>query len=303
MRFLENELGAELFRRGARHITLTEAGEVLYRYAVEILELEHVAKEEIGSMRAGQKGNLRLGLVSSCASNELYDELRLFHKDFPEVHVKLFEGNTYEQMEMLRKGKVDVAVLRTPFPSYGLESVTIRHDRMAVAAAKGKLPVTNGTLTLKALEKRPIIIYRRWEKLVLDEFEKEMAVPEVYCVTDDARTSLQWAEAGIGIAIVPESILAWGKNLETAFLAERILRLLFPSSSAAVSWRAAWRNRSSVFSRKRRSASRQKDDRGKGFQINRKFSILYIDTVSVGGILKLLTQCQQTIFASQKRAA
>ena len=83
MRLLENELGAELFRRGARHITLTEAGEVLYRYAVEILELEHVAKEEIGSMRAGQKGNLRLGLVSSCASNELYDELRLFHKDFP----------------------------------------------------------------------------------------------------------------------------------------------------------------------------------------------------------------------------
>lgn len=76
-------------------------------------------------------------------------------------------------MEMLRKGKVDVAVLRTPFPSYGLESVTIRHDRMAVAAAKGKLPVTNGTLTLKALEKRPIIIYRRWEKLVLDEFEKK----------------------------------------------------------------------------------------------------------------------------------
>lgn len=91
MRLLENELGAELFRRGARHITLTEAGEVLYRYAVEILELEHVAKEEIGSMRAGQKGNLRLGLVSSCASNELYDELRLFHKDFPEVHVKLLK--------------------------------------------------------------------------------------------------------------------------------------------------------------------------------------------------------------------
>ena len=58
---------------------------------------------------------------------------------------------------------------------------------------------------------------------MLDEFEKEMAVPEVYCVTDDARTSLQWAEAGIGIAIVPESILAWGKNLETAFLAEKNL--------------------------------------------------------------------------------
>lgn len=223
MRLLENELGAELFRRGARHVTLTEAGEVLYRYAVEILELENVAKEEIGSMRAGQKGNLRLGLVSSCASEELYRELRLFHKEFPDVHVKLFEGNTYEQMEMLRKGKVDVAVLRTPFPSYGLERVTIRRHRMAVAAARGVLPRTHGDLTLKALEKKPVIIYRRWEKLILDEFEKEMAVPEVYCVTDDARTSLQWAEAGIGIAIVPESILSWGKNLEMAFLSERNL--------------------------------------------------------------------------------
>lgn len=217
MRLLENELGAELFRRGARHVTLTEAGEVLYRYAVEILELENVAKEEIGSMRAGQKGNLRLGLVSSCASEELYHELRLFHKEFPDVHVKLFEGNTYEQMEMLRKGKVDVAVLRTPFPSYGLERVTIRRDRMAVAAARGVLPRTHGDLTLKALEKKPVIIYRRWEKLILDEFEKEMAVPEVYCVTDDARTSLQWAEAGIGIAIVPESILSWGEESGDGF--------------------------------------------------------------------------------------
>lgn len=163
--------------------------------------------------------------------------------------------------------------------------------------------MTNGTLTLKALEKRPIIIYRRWEKLVLDEFEKEMAVPEVYCVTDDARTSPSGRKPESGLRLFLSRSSPGARIWRRPSLLKRILRLLFPSSSAAVSWRAAWRNRSSVFSRKRRSASRQKDDRGKGSQINRKFSILHIDTVSVGGILKLLTQCQQTIFASQKRAA
>lgn len=130
-----------------------------------------------------------------------------------------------------------------------------------------------------------------------------MAVPEVYCVTDDARTSLQWAEAGIGIAIVPESILAWGKNLETAFLAEKNLA----SSLSLVKRRGQLASRvaESFFRFFKEEEERVEAERRsrKGFQINRKFSILYIDTVSVGGILKLLTQCQQTIFASQKRAA
>ena len=44
MHLLEKELDAVLFIRGARQIKLTEPGITLYRYAMEMLELEQVAK-------------------------------------------------------------------------------------------------------------------------------------------------------------------------------------------------------------------------------------------------------------------
>ena len=79
MHQLEAECGVTLFVRGARQITLTEAGNLLFRYAREILELETAAGADLESLRRGRRGNIRLGLISSCGCRELYDGIRRFH--------------------------------------------------------------------------------------------------------------------------------------------------------------------------------------------------------------------------------
>ena len=62
---LESECGVTLFERGARHITLTEAGRLLYRHAVQILSLEKAAEAEMQNLRTGKQGSIRIGLISS----------------------------------------------------------------------------------------------------------------------------------------------------------------------------------------------------------------------------------------------
>ncbi len=47
---LENELGTTLFIRGKRHLKLTEAGSLLYRRAVQLLELAEQTQQEIRSL-------------------------------------------------------------------------------------------------------------------------------------------------------------------------------------------------------------------------------------------------------------
>lgn len=220
MRLLEQELGCELFRRGARQITLTESGGILYRRAAEMVDLESAAREEIRTWKAGRSGRLRLGLVSSSASKELYEKLRLFRETYPEIQIKVYEGNTYELLEELRKGRLDAAVLRTPFSPYGLETAVLRRDRMA--AAGRDLPGKK-EIMLKELAGLPLIVYRRWEKIILDEFEKEQVRPHIYCVADDARTCLRWAEEGLGTALVPESVLCAADVLPQAVLREEVL--------------------------------------------------------------------------------
>ena len=210
MHLLEKELDAVLFIRGARQIKLTEPGIALY--AMEMLELEQVAKDEITSLTSGARGSIRLGLVSSSASPGLYRCLARFHKIFPDVSLKVYEGNTFELLDMLEKGKIEVAILRTPFSGDGLDISPIQHDHM-VAAGTSEFFNAESSLTVRNLTHPPLILYRRWSKTILNTFNREMLTPSIFCIADDARTCLQLAQAGMGVALVPSSIVSWGHGL------------------------------------------------------------------------------------------
>ena len=53
----------------------------------------------------------------------------------------------------------------------------------------------------------PLILYRRWQPLILGYFEEQALEPNIVCIADDARTALLWASEGLGIALAPESAL------------------------------------------------------------------------------------------------
>ncbi len=126
MHQLEAECGVTLFVRGARQITLTEAGNLLFRYAREILELETAAGADLESLRRGRRGNIRLGLISSCGCRELYDGIRRFHISHPDISFVIREGNTFDLQEDIRENRIELAVIRTPYRDASLEHITLR---------------------------------------------------------------------------------------------------------------------------------------------------------------------------------
>lgn len=225
MHLLEKELGSTLFERGARQIVPTEAGSRLYRYALEMLELESAAREEISNLKTGHQGILHLGMVSSGGHEKLYGLLREFKSRYPHIQVKVHEGNSYELLEQLRKGKLDVSLLRSPFSLYGLDLVPLEKTSMAVGLSGKAFPSFQpGPFLLKDLTGLPLILYRRWEKIIMEECEKEKFQPDVYCVADDARTCREWAEAGLGAALVPLTVLEKSGELMVGKLQEEALQ-------------------------------------------------------------------------------
>lgn len=225
MHLLEKELGSTLFERGARQIVPTEAGSRLYRYALEMLELESAAREEISNLKTGHQGILHLGMVSSGGHEKLYGLLREFKSRYPHIQVKVHEGNSYELLERLRKGKLDVSLLRSPFSLYGLDLVPLEKTSMAVGLSGKAFPSFQpGSFLLKDLTGLPLILYRRWEKIIMEECEKEKFQPDVYCVADDARTCREWAEAGLGAALVPLTVLEKSGELMVGKLQEEALQ-------------------------------------------------------------------------------
>src|SRR5689334_2151822 len=61
IRNLENELGVKLITRSPKHVQVTEAGEILYIRAKQILSHYEEAKKEINELFHVVTGNLRIG--------------------------------------------------------------------------------------------------------------------------------------------------------------------------------------------------------------------------------------------------
>lgn len=208
LKLLEDELGVKLIERGARKVKLTDAGKILYKRAKHILEITTSTEKEIGEFRNGVQGTLRLGTISSSGTALLSKRIVDFNKKYSDIKFEIHEGNTYELIEKLNSGIIEVGIVRTPFNSKNFECLFLEAEPMvAVMSSNYNFEVTKEVIDLGDLKDFPLIIYRRFEKILLGEFQNSGIEPTVFCINDDARTTILWARAGLGIGIVPKSAI------------------------------------------------------------------------------------------------
>ena len=207
LRHLEEELGVTLIERGARHVTPTAAGRALYERAKRLLLLADATRQEVSQIAGGVRGVVRLGTISSCGPALLTPAFAAFCAQHPALRFEVREGNTYQLLDLLRAGAIELAVLRTPFADEGLACHSLPPEPLCAVARPGLLKAdgfSTEAITLQALAGLPLVYYRRFELLLQGEFRHAGLPLQPFCVVDDARTALSWAAAGVGVALVPQ---------------------------------------------------------------------------------------------------
>lgn len=205
---LERELGVQLVERVPRGVTLTEAGELLYKRALAILDMARATEREVQAFGQGFRGTLTLGIISSSGGQVPNDEMRAFTSDYPHVRFELREGNTYEVLDMLRKGVVDLGVVRTPFDDDGLDMCFLEPEPMvALMPSQFVCGASPDLVSISELSGVPIVMYRRFEQMLEASFADAGATLFASCINDDARTTCVWANKGMGVGLVPQSFL------------------------------------------------------------------------------------------------
>ena len=206
---LEDELGCKLLERNTRHIYPTEAGLLLYKRANAILDMCASTRTELLDITEGVSGNLRIGAISSVCSTTLVQWISQFHQKYEHITFDIKEANTYELIDMVRSGSIDLALVRTPFNAPDLKSISLNQEALCVIGKDVYLKhFTDNSqpLTLNVLADLPLIIYRRWENILRNVFVKAGLQPKIICINDDARTTADFAAAGLGVGIVPTSM-------------------------------------------------------------------------------------------------
>ena len=212
MKMLEAELQVSLFLRGTKKITLTEAGKTLYEQAGKLLMMSELTKKEV--VKSGQEATLHIGMTPSTVSM-MSDYLIRFAEKYPQVHFDIHEGSTFILKEQLENQQIDLTTLRTPVVLNGCETRLLAKEKlMAMANPECQMLQGCASITLSQLAKQPLILSHRYQKYASSAFEQAGLVCDFYCTCEDARTALTMAEKGLGVAILPDSMLQFSDKMK-----------------------------------------------------------------------------------------
>ena len=109
---LEEALGVVLFKRLARGMEPTAAGEVLVRYAGQLLSDFGFVRDEMRALRSGLRGTLRVGSVPGAVPGLLAPALVRYKERHPRVAVSVVVDTSDVMLEQLARGEVDLVLGR-----------------------------------------------------------------------------------------------------------------------------------------------------------------------------------------------
>lgn len=226
LRELEDKLGVRLFERSTRMLRRTEAAEEAIGYAERSLaELDAMATR-MADVAGLRRGSLRIAATATTAQTLLPRALRRYLDAHPGVQVAIDDCAPGEFVQRIANEQVDFGVGMLQAPTPGLQEQVFLRDHLS-AIADASLPFAQaGTATWRQLAAHPVIVVQRGYG-VRDSIDEAAAAAGVrlrvaHEVTLLA-TALAMAAAGLGVAVLPSSLLAQAPA-DARLVARRLLR-------------------------------------------------------------------------------
>jgi DNA-binding transcriptional LysR family regulator len=206
IRKLEEELGAPLFNRTTRGLSLTPAGEDALPLARLALFQAEQMRQAVRARTDEERGHLNIGF-SDATAPLLRRLLPAFHRRHPKVDVMVTEMSGLELVRRLRIRKMDVGLVRLPLsnPAH-IEASVVAHEELVVALAETHPLTRRGPISLAALHDAPLIAYPHGDPardLLLDACQHAGFEPHITQEVATASTILALVQMGLGIGIVP----------------------------------------------------------------------------------------------------
>lgn len=111
---LEQALSVKLFIRGSRGVHLTEEGKLLYEHTKSAFDSLRQGEENLRRINSLGIGQLRIGVSTTLCKYILMPQLKRFIQEYPHIQVTIQCHSTFETLELLEEGKIDLALISEP---------------------------------------------------------------------------------------------------------------------------------------------------------------------------------------------
>ena len=105
---IEQQIGAPIFDRSTTPLRMTEVGEAYISASEKIFQIEQDMENYINDLNTLKSGNITIGASNLFAAYILPPIITKFKKCFPDINIRLTEGNTTQLEELLCNNTVDM---------------------------------------------------------------------------------------------------------------------------------------------------------------------------------------------------
>ncbi|AIR87786.1 LysR family transcriptional regulator [Pseudomonas cremoricolorata] len=207
---LEHSFGVPLLAREGKRFSVTEAGDIVYQRAKQMIAVHARMKQEVDALQRVERGVLRMGLSPSTHSI-LAPVFAAYHAAYPNIELKLFEIGSNDTLGHLRDGVLEMGTV-LDFPGAGdlwseFESLPLFKSPMCLLAPRQSPWQGRASVALEELADSEFILYG--DAFALNDMVTA-ACSEAGFTPKVSGRSGQWdfmaslVGLGVGVALLPK---------------------------------------------------------------------------------------------------
>jgi DNA-binding transcriptional LysR family regulator len=196
---LEERLGARLFQRTTRQLTLTETGQGYYKRVVDILSLVEEAEDYVSRRNTNPRGVLKVSAPSALSRLQLAPHMAPFLERYPEMEVELHVTDNF--VDIIREG-FDVAIRIGELEDSSLVARKVATESLIICAAPSYLASAGEPKTLADLDGHNCLLAGAQDQWRLDGPDGQADIRVKGCIrSNSADFTRQALLQGLGLAL------------------------------------------------------------------------------------------------------
>jgi DNA-binding transcriptional LysR family regulator len=207
---LETQLQTPVFARLGKRVALTQAGEVLLRYATPVLQQLREAQQAIATFQAPDHGRLRITSASYSCYQILPHVLREFRASYPHIELFVVSEYTDRAVQSLLAGELDLGIFVLPPNTTGLHVEPLCQDELVVVVSPEHPWARRQHVRWTDLATQVLITYYRASETV-HRIQQELhargvTIRETMEVRHGAAV-VEMVKMGLGVALMPRWVV------------------------------------------------------------------------------------------------
>lgn len=224
---LEEKYETKLFDRSSSTVTLTPPGEVLYKYAKEILTLYASAEKAIGKHTGLLKGSLTVGAGSNIGNYILPSVITDFKNIHSKTKIYLIVGNSKRVIELLNSGNIDIGLLEGDVSKQKLPVKKLFSDELLLIVAPNHPWSKKKEVSISDLVKEPFLFREAGSgtRQMIEKFLNRYGITvndmKISAILGSTEAIKDAVENGLGVSIISR----WAARKESKYGTLRLLSL------------------------------------------------------------------------------